>query len=349
MRARGWWRTAALVAVAAVLLAACASDAPQDSLDPAGPYARTIDDLFRPVFWIAVGVFVLVEGLLVAAMIKFRARPGRSDKVKQVHGNTRLEIAWTILPALLLAGVAVPTVGTLFELSRRPSGDVLEITVVGKQWWWAVEYPQLDPPVVTANEIHIEADLPVYLTLESDNVIHSFWVPRLAGKQDLVPGRSENLLIQADEPGTYLGQCAEFCGIAHWNMRFVVIAHDEAGFDAWVEGQQSDPPEPTGDLAQRGRELFLEGSFPGEDGMTGGQCIACHAPPGTGTVQAQGPDLTHFASRQTFAGSILENTPENLARWLADPPEVKPGSLMPDYGLTQEEIDALVAYLMSLE
>jgi cytochrome c oxidase subunit II len=349
MRGRTRRQTAALLVVAAAVLAACASDAPQDSLDPAGPYARTIDNLFRPVFWIAVGVFILVEGLLVAAMIKFRQRPGRTDNVKQVHGNTRLEIAWTIIPALLLAGIAIPTVGTIVDLSRRPSGDVLDITVVGKQWWWAVEYPRLDPPVVTANEIHIPADRPVYLTLKSDDVIHSFWIPRLAGKQDMVPGHDETLLIQADEPGTYLGQCAEFCGTAHWNMRLVVIAHDQAGFEEWVEGQQAEPAAPADELARRGEELFLTGMFPGQDGMTGGQCIACHAPPGTGSLQAVGPDLTHFASRQTFAGNILENTPEDLRRWLADPPEVKPGSLMPDYGLTQEEVDALVAYLTSLE
>jgi cytochrome c oxidase subunit 2 len=216
----------------------------------------------------------------------------------------------------------------------------MEITVTGHQWWWEVEYQNENEGVVTANEIHIPVDEPVFLTLTSEDVIHSFWVPRLAGKQDLVPGKTEALTIQADEPGTYLGHCAEYCGLSHANMRFTVVAQTEEDFQAWVSGQRQAAVEPTADSeAAEGLELFTtEG------------CIACHAVQGVeGAEQEVGPDLTHFGSRRVLAGGILPNTPEELARWLANPPGVKPGSKMPDYNLTDEQIEALVAYLHSLE
>jgi cytochrome c oxidase subunit 2 len=343
VRARRLWSRSAVLIGGAFLLAACASDAPQDSLDPKGPISRTIDNLFEPVFWIATGVFVLVEGLLVFALIRFRQRGGEARAVKQIHGNTRLEIIWTILPAVLLAGIAVPTIATIVDLSRRPSGDVLDVTVVGKQWWWQIEYPTFDPGVVTANEVHIPVNRPVYLTLESEDVIHSFWVPSLAGKQDLVPGSETHLTIQADEPGVYLGQCAEYCGLSHANMRIRVVAQTQPQFDSWVAEQQQVAPEPGSDLAAQGRDLFLNEQFLGGQG-----CFSCHAVQGTDAAAQVGPNLSHFASRQTFAGALLENNDENLRRWLENPPEIKPGSLMPDYNLTPEEIDALVAYLRSL-
>jgi cytochrome c oxidase subunit II len=343
VRARRLWRCAAVLLGGAFLVTACASDAPQDSLDPKGPVARTIDNLFEPVFWIATGVFVLVEGLLVYALIRFRQRGDEARAVKQIHGNTRLEIIWTILPALLLAGIAVPTIATIVDLSRRPSGDVLDVTVIGKQWWWQIEYPTFDPGVITANEVHIPVDRPVYLTLKSDDVIHSFWVPSLAGKQDLVPGRENTMTIQADEPGVYEGQCAEYCGHSHANMRLRVVAQTSTEFEAWVAEQQQAAVDPPSDLAARGRDLFLNEVFLGGQG-----CFSCHAVQGTDASAQVGPDLSHFASRQTFAGALLENNEENLRKWLEDPPAVKPGSLMPDYNLSPEEIDALVAYLRSL-
>jgi cytochrome c oxidase subunit 2 len=342
MKGRIRWRPAALLAGASVLFAACASNAPQDSLDPAGRVAREIDNLFLPVFWIAAGVFFLVEGALVYFLIRYRHRKGRPEVVRQVHGNTRLEVIWTLIPAVLLAGVAVPTLGTIWDLSRRPSGDVVEITVTGRQWWWIVEYPGLD--VVTANEVHIPVGRPAFISLKSDDVIHSFWVPRLAGKQDLIPGQTHTLTVEADEPGVYSGQCAEFCGLSHANMRFRVIAQSEADFQEWISAQQQDAVTPEEGLAAEGMKLFLTGKFPG------GQCIACHTIRGTEQARGTlGPNLTHFASRTTFAGSIFENTPENVALWLRDPPAVKPGSIMKDYGLTEREIQALVAYLESLE
>jgi cytochrome c oxidase subunit 2 len=335
----------ALLGLAALVLAACSQDYPYNSLAPGGPVAQKQKDLFVLVFWIAVAVFILVEGALVFAAIRFRRR-GPDDLPVQVHGNTRLEIVWTILPALLLAGIAVPTVGTIFELSRIPE-NAMEVTVTAHQWWWEVRYPTEDPEVVTANEIHIPMGRPVSFTLESEDVIHSFWVPTLGGKQDLVPGDTRNLVLQADRPGTYFGQCAEYCGRSHANMKFVVVAESQADFDAWVEAEQEPPARPEEDTeAGEGAALFKQFTT----GKGSGSCLACHSVDPTGQEGAQiGPNLTHFGSRTVLAGGILENTPENVARWLADPGAVKPGARMPDYALSEEQIEDLVVYLESLE
>jgi cytochrome c oxidase subunit 2 len=316
----------------ALLLAACTQDYPYNSLAPEGPVADKQAELYWLVFWIAVGVFVIVEGLLVFALFRFRRREG-DDKPRQIHGNTRLEVIWTIIPALLLAGVAVPTVGTIFDLAQTPSG-ALEVRVIAHQWWWEVEYPSLD--VVTANEIHVPTDQPVAFQLESKDVIHSFSVPRLAGKQDVVPGRVNSLTIVAPMAGTYFGQCQEFCGLSHANMRFRVIAQEPGEFEAWVEDQRRAAAAP----------------LPPEIETTvTGTCLNCHSIGGVGESRGAfpAPDLTHLAGRETIAAGLLENNPEDLARWLADPPRVKPGSKMPDYNLTEDQIDALVAYLQSLE
>jgi cytochrome c oxidase subunit II len=324
------------VAALGLVLAACARELPYNTLDPAGPVAQKQADLYWLVFWIATVVFVLVEGILVFALVRFRRRSS-DDVPRQIHGNTRLEIMWTILPALLLAGVAVPTVGTIFDLARRPSGDVLEVDVTGHQWWWEVRYPDLD--VVAANEIHVPTDRPVAINLTSDDVIHSFSVPRLAGKQDLIPGKTNILYIEAPTAGTYLGQCQEFCGLSHANMHFRVIAQDPSDFEAWVDGQrQPAAVPPKGSLEAEGMDNFAHGA-----------CIACHTigglQPAVGTI---GPNLTHVGSRETIAAGLLDTTPADLERWLRDPPAVKPGSKMPNYHLTDEQIQALAAYLLSL-
>jgi cytochrome c oxidase subunit 2 len=331
------WLGVATVAGLAFLLSACGGNLPQNSLDPAGPVAHKIDNLFRPVFWIAVFVFVLVEGLLVFALVKFRHRPGNAVPT-QVHGNKRLEIGWTIIPAVLLTVIAIPTVGTIFALAAKPSGNVLEVTVTAHQWWWEIEYPGLN--VVTANEVHIPAGEPIYLTLKSVDVIHSFWVPRLAGTQDMEPGRTNHLTIQADQPGTYLGQCKEFCGISHANMRFRVIAQTQADFQAWVQQQQAAAAEPGPDA------LAV---------ITSVGCGGCHTITGVQDANGAplagkvGPDLTHFGDRTTFAGATEDNTPDSLGAWLRDPQAVKPGNDMVIRQLTEDEINALVAYLESLK
>jgi cytochrome c oxidase subunit 2 len=325
-----------------LLLSACGQGLPQDSLDPAGPQARTIDALFNPVLWIAAGVFVLVEGLLVVALVRFRHRPGRPVP-HQVHGNKRLEVGWTIAPAVLLAGIAVPTIITIFALSGRPAGNVLDVKVTAHQWWWEIEYPGMN--VITANELHIPVGRPVYVELTSKDVLHSFWVPRLAGKQDIRPEFTTYLTVQADEAGWYLGQCAEFCGAAHADMRFRVKAETQQEFDAWLQQQLQPAAPPSQDvLAIMTRQDVA--------------CGECHVINGLeGFGGTLGPDLTHFGARDTFAGAILESTPENLEDWLRDPQALKPDNDMtigpsrtPGRSvLTEEEIDALVAYLESLD
>ncbi len=327
------------LAVAALLLAACSEDLPQNALDPEGPFARKADVLWDGVFWVAVAVFIVVEGLLVYVLFRFRHRPGRGMP-SQVHGNRRLEIAWTILPALLLAGVAFPTLGTLFELSRRPPGNVLDVEVTGHQFWWEINYP--DEEVVAANELHIPAGRPVFVRLTSVDVVHSFWIPKLAGKQDLRPGQETSLALQADRPGLYLGQCAEYCGASHANMRLRVFAQSQQDFDEWVRRQRRAAPPPPQEVMQV---------------MQSAGCAGCHtlagaegfAEPQVGTSTI-GPDLTHFGERTTFAGAILRNSDQNLRAWLRDPLAVKPGNdMVLPRRLSEAEIEALVAYLRSLE
>ena len=277
-----------LVLTALLVLSACAgpdrldlesvvaSELPQNSLDPAGPDARQIDNLWWLVFWIATAIFVVVQAALLYAVIRFRRRKGEDRPVKQVHGNTRLEIVWTIIPAVLLAAIAIPTVATLFDVRSEPDPEenALQIEVIGHQWWWEFHYPEYG--FTTANEIHIPAGRPVYLTMTSEDVIHSFWVPRLAGKRDVVPGRATHLAIEADEPGLYLGQCAEFCGLAHADMRHRVFADDEADFEAWAQAQSQPVVIPTEGAAADGWETFQL------------LCSSCHAIDG---VILQGPCL----------------------------------------------------------
>lgn len=331
-------RSSLLVALA-ILVAACGDAGPQDTLHPQGPVAEKVDGLFKPVFWIAVFVFFLVEGLILYAVIKFRARPGQTDEPKQVHGNKRLELTWTIIPALLLAGIAFPTVATIFDITAKPGADKLAVKVVGHQWWWEYRYQNVKPAVVTANELVIPLNKPVYLELESADVIHSFWVPKLSGKQDVVPGRTNTLEFVATKPGEYFGQCAEFCAISHANMRLRVKALPPAEFDAWLKSQQRPALDPASPEAARGREVFMANA-----------CVQCHAIAGTDAAGTVGPNLTHFAGRGTFAAAVYENNDENLYKWIEDAPGRKAGVIMPSFKgtLTPEQIRALVAYLRSL-
>ncbi|HLF70265.1 MAG TPA: cytochrome c oxidase subunit II [Actinomycetota bacterium] len=324
---------------ALVVLAACSRDAPQNFLHPIGPIAKEQDGLWRLTFGIAAAVFVIVEGLLVFSIFRFRARPHGAEP-KQTHGNTKAEIAWTIAPVLLLTFVAFPTVSAIFKLAKEPT-DPLQVQVVAHQWWW--EYRYEGSGVVTANELHIPVGRPVDLSLESADVIHSYWVPKLAGKQDVIPGRVNHLTIQADEPGVFEGQCAEYCGFSHANMRLRVIAETESDFESWLQSQKRSARSPTDPLALEGQRLFLEGSF-----ANGQQCSGCHAINGTTAAGTFGPDLTHLASRTSFAGSMFEMTDDDLVAWLRDPPGRKPGSQMPNLKLTDSQIQALVAYLNAL-
>ena len=347
-----------VLALLAVFAMACAENAPQDFLNhPEGQVAEKADKLWDLTFIIAVVVFFLVEGLLLFTLVRFRHKPDR--EARQFHGNTKVEVLLTAVPALILAGLAVPTIKTIVELSEE-APDALQIEVTARRFWWEYRYPE--EGFVTANEMHIPVDKDVFLTLDGattdlvtgDNeVIHSFWVPRLAGKQDIIPGRENHIQLHADEVDTYSGQCTEFCGLGHAYMRIKVVTHEPADYEAWVAEQQKAAVEPpsSGSVA-RGAELFANGS---EDGAfpNGSACVACHATDSAltpeGAAPGTAPNLAHFASRETFAGAIFENDTENLKAWLAGPADVKPGATMPDLGLTEDQINDLVAYLQSLE
>jgi cytochrome c oxidase subunit 2 len=335
LSARGRRLLFGVLIVAFVLIASgCASNVgPQDYMSPEGPVSRRADQLWDITFAIATVMFVIVEGLIVFALIKFRHRPGR--QAAQFHGNTKLEVILTLVPALILAGLAIPTVKAIADLSQKPD-NALEVKVVGHQFWWEYQYSDLD--LITANELHVPINQPVYVTLESVDVIHSFWIPKLTGKQDVVPGRINHMWFEAEKPGTYYGQCTEYCGLSHANMRLRVIAMTPPDFQTWVSEQQQPAQSPSDPLAAEGEKVFLEGA-----------CVNCHAVEGTDAQARLGPDLTHFASRATFAGAIFDNNTENLVTWLRDPPAVKPGSQMPNYNLSEDDINALVAYLQSLE
>ncbi len=339
-----------LVLIVALATAGCAANAPQDSLDPAGPFAKMLDNLFMPVVWVAVAVFILVEGAIVYFVVRYRRRAEDDDDELpvQLHGSTKLEIAWTILPALVLGLVAVFTIPVVFDLNAKPAG-ALEVSVTGQKFWWGYTYgaqPAFgieEGGIVTANELHIPAGQPVYLTLTSPDVIHSFWTPRLNGKRDVVPGRTHTWSIQAYEPGVYSGQCAEFCGTAHANMRLKVVAHDQGGWDDWVRQMQQPPIQPLGGPAAQGFELFTQKGCAGCHRVEGAfEAVAAESPPA--------PDLTHLFSRDCFAGCIYDlNDRNELEAWLRNP-QRKAGSLMVLGGpLTEEEIDNLSAYLETLE
>jgi len=330
---------ALLLPLLLVLAAGCTGD-PQDTLTRNGDISSRITDLFFLTFWIAVAVFILVEFGLIFILFRYRRRPNQEGLPAQVHGNTLLEVSWTIIPVIILAVLAIPTVRDIRFLADVPE-DALEVNVTAQQWWWGFEYPGQD--VVTADEMYVPVGRPVKVTLQSKDVIHSFWVPQLAGKMDVVPSNNpkqklNEMWFNAKEPGRYSGQCAEFCAESHAKMKFTVVAVPEDEFNAWLEEQREPADRPTG-LAAQGEQLF-----------NGQPCIACHTIEGNPSAIGEiGPNLTHFASRERFAGSWLENNTENLYDWLKDPPAIKPGSKMPNYNLTDEQINLLIAYLQSLE
>lgn len=325
----------------ALLMAACAPEAPMDYLNhPEGEFAIKADRLWDIVFWIATAIFVVVEGLLVYALLRFRHREGR--KAAQFHGNTRLEVILTLVPALILAGVAIPTVRGIFDIARARANP-LQITVIGHQFWW--EYRYENTGVVTANELHIPTNTNVRLAIQgaANDVIHSFWVPRLAGKQDVVPGHTTEINLRTDQANeVYLGQCTEFCGLSHANMRLSVHTHTPEDFEEWLADQRAPAVSPPSGPAAEGEELVLTGA-----------CAGCHTIEGTDAQGEVGPDLTHLASRDTFAAGMFETNAANLRRWVADAPGMKPGVLMPSgteqLGLSPEDIDKIVAYLLTLE
>jgi cytochrome c oxidase subunit II len=316
----------------------------QDSRLPAGPQAAHIHDLWVIMLIVCSLVFAVV---LVAFLIAVWRAPRATETTAPDVGAIRRPEPGSLfsvsaalgLSALGLLGLIIASVLTDRALAGLPLKDGLVIEVTARQWWWDIRYVDHEPSRIfqTANELHIPVGRPVVLKLQSDDVIHSFWVPNLHGKKDLIPGRVSTIRFRADVPGVYRGQCAEFCGYQHAKMAFLVIAHAPAEYEAWIAQQRQSAAEPSGELEQRGRQVFLSSS-----------CVMCHAIEGTHALARNGPDLTHLATRRTIGAGTLNNTRGNLANWIVDPHAIKPGVNMPATRLSPEDLHALVAYLESL-
>ena len=343
---------------AAVLLvalgAACGGPYPQSTIDAVTPgYGGLTDGLYRWIFWWTIFILVVVWGLLAYILIRFRDRPGAPEP-KKTRGHLPLEIGWTLGPAIIIVLIAIPTIRGVFRTQAPAPANALIVDVIGHQWWWEFRYPARG--VVTANEMHLPVGRPIELRIRSADVIHSFWVPRLGGKRDANPrvrqpeGKEWNpnqMVFTIDEPGVLLGQCAEFCGLNHGLMRMRIIAEAPEKFESWL-GKMTQPPAPEpGSPAAAGEQVFLNHA-----------CVACHTIAGTRAQGKVGPNLTRLGLRTTIGAGILKNTPENLRRWIEDPTAFKGGIVMPPAaemggmpppGLTSQELDALVAFLSSLD
>ena len=385
-RTRPATRAVGLVVLALIVAGCSSAGHPLTTFDPQGSPARTIQNLIQPVFIVAGVVFVLVEGAIILFVIKFRRRRDDEDGVdepRQIHGHFRAEVTWTLVPALILAVLAVGNVRTIWKLENQQLNAKTTITVVGQQWWWEFRY-DVDgdgkPDIITANQLVIPIHTTIGLRIQSNDVIHSFWIPALNGKRDAVPGHRNGLAIEADKPGIYAGQCTEFCGLSHGYMQMQVKALTRSDYDIWVANQLKGSVQPDpGSKAAEGKQLFFQ------------DCAGCHQLNGynekgnsTGTnrpgsdyrgaaqplTSGNAPNLTHLMSRENFAGNMFplyENnagahkpiptgTPNDgeLAEWLRNPSAMKPMAPdqnrgMPNLNLSQDNIDKLVAFLTTLK
>ena len=317
-----------------VLISGCFGGTKQSTVEPHSDSTQIIQDVYVLVTWIDVGIFFVVFIPMIYALWRFRDK-GKGEIPKQVHGNVYLEITWTVVPAVLLIFIAVPTWSGIFRAYSPPTENAYKIEAIGHQWWWEFKYP--DGAVVTANEMHIPVNKPIVIDTFSKDVIHSFWVPKLAAKIDTLPGHVNTIWFEANDTGYYYGQCAEFCGTSHANMRFRVIVETEEEFRAWMEKQQQPPSASSGD-AKAGQQLFAQKG-----------CVACHTIRGLpGAVGVIGPNLNDMKTRTTLASGMLENTPENMARWIQDPQKIKPGALMMlPVPVNAQEAGQLTAFLLS--
>ena len=349
---------ALVVLVVAIINGEKGIGTPYSTTSPDSSAADDIQGLYKLIFWMAAVVFIGVQALIVYTALRFKRRPNVTERPPQVHGNRTLEIAWTIIPALILLVILIPTIQTMYETDAEAREGDIVIDVYGKQWWWEVHYPGLaanGEPLVTANELILPVGQEAIVRLHSNNVIHSFWVPQLAGKMDVIPGHENRLSFTPETTGDFYGECAEFCGISHAWMRFEIDVVEPEQFDAWVAAWNTPPSfdaDPsTTDVAE------APAAF--------GACLACHRINGTNATIAEegltahplgvnaGPNLTLLGCRDILAAGLLVNTPENLHTWLDDPAGVKEGNYMstvigPDT-LSAEQLDELVTYLESLK
>lgn len=318
-----------------IFLASCGGTTTDFISNPASQITSQQSSLFRILLILAGFVFIIVEGGIIFAILRFRRRKGDDVEPKQVHGNIPLEIIWTAIPVLLVVAIFILTISTMNGIAAPPpSANDVKVNVIGHQWWWEFDYPDLK--ITTANELYIPAGRPIQMTLTSVDVVHSFWIPELAGKTDVVPGQTNHMWIEADNPGTYDGQCAEFCGIEHALMRMKIVAVSAADFDTWVKAQQTLPPPPV-----------TAGEINGQKLVVNGVCAACHTIQGTTMKGKIGPDLTHLWSRSTMAGSTFPLDMGNMTDWLKNSQAMKPGNLMKIQVPDQQLVDIL-AYLSML-
>jgi len=326
----------AVVPLLGAALAGCAGT-PHTFLDPYSSVAREQANLYWIILWMAVAVFVLVEGLLLYNILRFRAKKGDDSLPPQIYGHVTLEAVWTGIPVLLVAMLfffAVTTVNAISAPAKAAS-DV-NVRVVGHQWWWEYQYPDFNN-FKTANDLHVPVGANVHITMISKDVIHSFWIPQLSGKTDVIPGQVNSLWFRAEKEGEFFGQCAEFCGLNHANMKIKVIVQSQADFDAWAANQMLPPAAPVTDQQQEAVKI-----------ITTGLCKGCHTLGDSVGAQDIGPNLNHLMSRSTFAGAMFPLNEDNLARWLKDPQAMKPHNDM-IIKLKKEEIDALLSYLLTLK
>lgn len=332
----------------ALVAASCSGT--QSALAPAGPQAGRIAALWWFFFAVLGVVYLLVVAATAIAVMR-RRRDAVAPDGAELHGLAmRSDVSERRMIAVIASCVAVTVIVLIVflfasirtgrALAALESPDPVRIEVVGHQWWWELRYLHKDPPkqFTTANELHLPIGQPVEISTTSVDVIHSLWIPNLHGKRDLIPGRTGRLWLQADKPGIYRGQCAEFCGLQHAQMKMLVVAEPIEKFNAWLDQQRQPAKEPTTEAQKRGKDLFMKGP-----------CVMCHTVSGTPAMSRVGPPLSHFGSQSSIAAGLLPNTPGHLGAWLADPQQLKPGARMPPTGLDSEDLQALIAYLHNLK
>ena len=336
-------KTSSAIVVAMFQAGAASSETPTvtNIFKPLSTPAESIHQASMLVVLICAAIFLVVGGLLAYTVVRFRHRPeDQGREPPQIYGSNQIELAWTVIPVLIVFVLLLVTARTIYDVqgAAKPP-DAIDITVVGHQWWWEIRYPQLG--IVTANELHVPVSdsskrRPTFLNLQSADVAHSFWVPQLAGKTDLIPNRVNQMWLEPKQVGTYVGNCAEYCGLQHARMLLRVIVHTPEDFSRWAAAQKESAVNDPQALA--GRNLFFSTS-----------CINCHTIEGTAANGKFGPDLTHLMSRETLGSGVIANNRDNLRAWMRDPQIIKPGVLMPNMQLTDAELEQMVAYLMTLK